>query len=161
MAQKNIIKRIISSPLVQTLLIYISGGWIVLEMTDYFINKYDLNERISDVLSIILLIGLPVAIFLAWYLSREKEERVEIASDSVVNKKSMRFFNYLSKKPWFSIPGMILLIIFLVTGIKYFHRQHKIKWATEIAISKIEEYAFNEQYTEAYQHIKKGPKIYP
>ncbi|MCK4855731.1 MAG: hypothetical protein KAT31_15740, partial [Bacteroidales bacterium] len=68
MAKKNIIRRIISSPMVQTFLIYLSGGWIALEMTDYFINKYGLNERISEVLSIILLIGLPVAIFLAWYL---------------------------------------------------------------------------------------------
>ena len=38
MAQKNIIKRIISNPLIQTILIYVSGGWIVLEMTDYIIN---------------------------------------------------------------------------------------------------------------------------
>ena len=62
----------------QTFLIYISGGWIALEMTDYFINKYGLNERISEILSIILLIGLPVALFLTWYLSRGKEEGEEI-----------------------------------------------------------------------------------
>ena len=67
MAQKNIIKRIISSPLVQTLLIYVSGGWIILELTEYIINKYGLNDKISDILPIILLIGLPVAIGLAWF----------------------------------------------------------------------------------------------
>ena len=39
MAQKNIIKRIISSTVVQTFLIYVSGGWIALEMTDYIIDK--------------------------------------------------------------------------------------------------------------------------
>jgi hypothetical protein len=81
MAQKNIIRRIISSPIVQTFLIYLSGGWIALEMTDYFINKYELNEGISEVLSIILLIGMPVVLFLAWYLSREKEERIAKAPD--------------------------------------------------------------------------------
>ncbi len=62
MAQKNIIKRIIENPLVQTFLIYMSGGWMVLELTDYIINKYSLNEKISDLLPVILLIGLPVAI---------------------------------------------------------------------------------------------------
>jgi len=32
MATKNFIKRFISSPLVQAFLIYISGGWIALEL---------------------------------------------------------------------------------------------------------------------------------
>ena len=83
MAQKNIIKRIISNPLVQTFLIYVSGGWIALEMTDYFINKYGLNDRISDVLSIILLIGLPIAVLLSWYLSREKAEGEETTQEEL------------------------------------------------------------------------------
>ena len=65
MATKNLIKRIISSPLVQSFLIYVSGGWIALELTDYIINKYGFNDKISDILPIILLIGLPVVIFLA------------------------------------------------------------------------------------------------
>ena len=77
MAQKNIIKKVISSPLVQTFLIYVSGGWIALEITDYIINNYGLIERVRDVLSIILLVGLPIAIFLAWYLSRERRLRVK------------------------------------------------------------------------------------
>ena len=80
MAEKNFIKKIISNPLIQTFLIYVSGGWIVLEMTDYIINKYGLNEKISDVLPVILLIGLPVIILLSWYLGREKvggEENVQ------------------------------------------------------------------------------------
>ena len=48
MTQKNIIKRIISSPLVQTFLIYVSGGWIALEMTDYIIDKYGLNDKTNQ-----------------------------------------------------------------------------------------------------------------
>ena len=39
MPQQKNIKNLISNPLVQTFLIYVSGGWIVLEMTDYFILK--------------------------------------------------------------------------------------------------------------------------
>ena len=92
MAQKNIIKKIISNPLVQTFLVYVSGGWIALEMTDYFINKYGLNVKISDVLSIILLIGLPVAILLSWYLGREKDESVEKLPDKEIDKKSPSYF---------------------------------------------------------------------
>ncbi len=74
MAQKKNIKSIISNPLIQTFLIYVSGGWIVLEMTDYFINNYGLSETFRDILLIIMLAGLPVALILSWYLSRDKSE---------------------------------------------------------------------------------------
>ena len=47
--QKNL-KSLISNPLVQTFLIYVSGGWIVLEMTDYFINNYGLDVSLRDIL---------------------------------------------------------------------------------------------------------------
>ena len=85
MVKKNIIKRIISSPLVQTFLIYVSGGWIALELSDYIINKYALNEKVSDVLPIILLIGLPIAIFFAWFLSRETKEVNGKAAEKVTS----------------------------------------------------------------------------
>jgi len=139
-AQKNIIKRIISSPIVQTFLIYVSGGWIALEMTDYIINKYSLNEKVSDVLPIILLIGLPVAMFLAWYLSREKEEDPGKKIVPSTEKKSHGIFTILRKKPWFSIPGALLLLLLLVSAIRFVHRQVKIKWATEQAIPEMEQY---------------------
>lgn len=138
MAKRNFIKRIVSSPIVQTFLIYLSGGWIALEMTDYFIRKYSLNERISDVLAIILLIGLPVAIFLAWYLSREKEEeREEVIPGSAVQKKSGGLVYYLKKKPWFSVPVAVVIILLMLTVIRYMHRQVKIKWAREEAIPQM------------------------
>jgi len=123
MAQKNIIKRIVSSPLAQTFLIYVSGGWIALEMTDYIINNYGLNDRIRDVLPIILLIGLPVAIFMTWYLGREKEESEEKEVDIAIDNKSQGVFNFLWKKPWFSIPVALVLLLLLVSAIKFVHQQ--------------------------------------
>ena len=161
MAKKSIIRRIISSPLVTTFLIYLSGGWIALEMTDYFIRKYDLNERISDVISIILLIGLPVAIFLAWYLSREKEEREGEAPDPVADKKSPGFFTYLKKKPWFSIPGVVVFIMLILTGIRFIHRQVKIKWATEEAIPQMENFLHDMDLISAFQLRQQARKYIP
>jgi dienelactone hydrolase len=138
MAQKNIIKRAISSPLVQTFLIYVSGGWIALEITDYIINNYGLIERVRDVLSVILLVGLPIAIFLAWYLSREKVENEEEVAETSTDKKTQRIFNVLRKKPWFSLPGTVVLILLLISGVRYIHRQVKIRWAKEELLPKIE-----------------------
>lgn len=165
MSKKNIIKRIISSPLVQTFLVYISGGWLVLEMTDYFINKYGLNERISDVLPVIMLIGLPVALFLAWYLSREKEAPGERAGSGAAGDKSGEkpsgFFRAMRKKPWFTIPVIVVLLLLLVTGVRSIHRQMKTRWATETAIPEIENYSFNRQYPAAFLVLNKAMKYLP
>jgi len=161
MAQKNIIKRIISNPLVQTFLIYVSGGWIVLEMTDYIINKYGLNEKISDVLPIILLIGLPVAIFMAWFLSREKEESEEKAVNKSIDKKSLGIFKVLWRRPWFFIPGVVVLLMLILSGIRFIHLQVKIKWAREQAIPQIQNWLHDWDHVNAFQLCQQVKKYIP
>jgi dienelactone hydrolase len=144
MAQKNIIKRVISNPLVQTFLIYVSGGWIALEMTDYFINKYGLNERISDILSIILLIGLPIALFLTWYLSSEKEEGEEIPLEELTQgsltkqkDQSGRIF-YSTSRPQIIFSGIIILMAIAITVFFRMRHDTKVRWAREEALPEIE-----------------------
>lgn len=109
---KNI-KKLISSPVVHTLLIYISSGWIVLEMADYFINHYDLTARFRDLLLIIMVIGLPVALFLSWILSREKPKEEE---------KGAGVLKILLKRPWFSIPGLIVIVLLIFSSVRYLYR---------------------------------------
>jgi len=138
MAQKKIIKKVISSPLVQTFLIYVSGGWIALEITDYIINNYGLIDRVRDVLSIILLAGLPIAIFLAWYLSREKVESEEEVVEMSTDKKRQGIVRVLLKKPWFYIPGAVVIVLLMISGARYIHRQVKINWVMEEILPEIE-----------------------
>jgi formylglycine-generating enzyme required for sulfatase activity len=161
MAKQNFIKRIISSPLVQTFLIYLSGGWIALEMSDYFIRKYDLNEKISDFLSIILLIGLPIAIFLAWYLSREKIEKKKVVPDTASDKKPPGLFRYMKKRPWFSIPVLVVIVLLMLTGVRYIHLQRKIKWATEEALPQMEMCLHDWNIRSAFQMRQKVKKYIP
>ncbi len=121
MAQPQKIKSIISNPLVQTFLIYVSGGWIVLEMTDYFINNYNLSETFRDILLVILLAGLPVALFLSWYLSRDKQEE-ENDLPAVTGQKAPGLIKVMLKRPWFSIPGTVMFILILFSLIKLVFR---------------------------------------
>ncbi|MCK4853974.1 MAG: tetratricopeptide repeat protein, partial [Bacteroidales bacterium] len=122
MAQQKNIKRFISNPLVQTFLIYVSAGWIVLEMTDYFIDNYGINETFRDVLLIIMLAGLPVALLLSWYLSRDKQEEDDDL-EAVPDKKPPGLIKVMLTRPWFSIPGtvMFILIIFSLIRLVYRH----------------------------------------
>lgn len=74
MNSNTFIEKIIRNPIIQALVIYISGGWIILEIAEYFIENFELNESVRIILLILLLIGLPVAIFLTWSLHRKKHE---------------------------------------------------------------------------------------
>lgn len=113
MSENKNIKKIISSPVVQAFLIYISSGWIILEMTDYFISNYDLTERFRDILLIIMIIGLPVTLFLTWMFSREKPKEEE---------KGVGVFKALLKRPWFSIPGVVVIGLLIFSAVRYVYR---------------------------------------
>jgi len=115
MADKKNLNRFISSPIAQTFLVYLSGGWIVLEMTDYFINNYGLTERFRDILLIVMIIGLPLALFLTWYFSRDKETKDE---------KDHRLSRILLKRPWFSIPAILVVALMLFTAVRYVYRHN-------------------------------------
>lgn len=164
MAQNNIIKRIFVNPLVQTFLIYMSGGWMTLELTDYIINKYSLNARFSDILPIILLIGLPVAIVLAWYINREKESTNPLQDDeSGISKitdstKSKGRFARLLRRTEIMAPGTVLLLLLIVAGIRYVNRQAKIRWANDQAMPEIEQLTNELNFAEAFHLVQNAEK---
>jgi predicted ATPase len=74
MKSNTFIEKIIRNPIIQMLVIYISGGWIVLEIAEYFIENFGLDESARTILLILLVIGLPVAIFFALSLHKKKHE---------------------------------------------------------------------------------------
>ncbi len=115
MADKKNINRFVSSPIAHTLLVYISVGWIALEMTDYFINNYSLTERFRDILLIVMIIGLPLALFLTWYFSRDKETKDE---------KDMHLSRILWKRPWFSIPAILVVVLVLFSAVRFVYRHN-------------------------------------
>ena len=77
MADKKNINRFVSSPIAHTLLVYISVGWLALEMTDYFINNYSLTERFRDILLIFMVIGLPLSLFLPGISAGTKKPKMK------------------------------------------------------------------------------------
>ncbi|MEA3460813.1 MAG: tetratricopeptide repeat protein [Bacteroidota bacterium] len=125
MPENKSIKKFISLPVIQTFLIYLSSGWIILEMTDYFINHYDLTARFRDIMLIIMIIGLPIALLLTWIFSREKPKEEE---------KGAGVFKILLKRPWFSIPAVVVIGMLIFSSVRYIY-QHKTEDAAYPNIS--------------------------
>jgi len=161
MAKKNKIKGSISNPLLQTFLIYISGGWVVIELSDYIINKYGFNEKISDILPIVLLIGVPITIFFAWYLSREKAEVIQETDTTVTSEKSSGIRWIMRLKPWVSISVIVILILIVITGVRYFHEKAKIKWALEEALPEMKYWIDDLNHVNAFQLRQQIKKYIP
>ena len=161
MAQRNFIKKVISSPLVQTFLIYVSGGWIALEITDYVIDHYGVPERVRDILSVALLVGLPIAIILSWYFHREKVEPGEEVVETSLVKKPLRLAGVFWSRPWFTIPGVIVIFLLIISGIRYTYKQVKINWVMEEIMPQIELLKDELNTTEALELAKIAEKFIP
>ena len=161
--EKTLIEKLISNPLVQTLVVYISGSWIILEMTDYFIDHYNLVERTRDVLLIVLLCGLPIAIILAWFIKRKKSAAEEISvklktiSSKSTSDKRRRYLG----NPWFSIPALILVVLISYAVIRSINHKAKVKWAKTELLPEAEKLWGQLKRIEAYQIVQKAAKYIP
>ena len=163
MKQKTLIEKLISNPIIQTLVVYISGSWIILEMTDYFIDHYNLVERSRDILVIIMLCGLPVALFVAWFISRKKSAQNKMipgqqttGDKTTPDKRSM-----LKRKPWFSVPVIILVLLVGFAVIRSVNHKAKVKWAKTELLPEAENLRGQFKRIEAYQTLQKAAKYIP
>lgn len=143
MKSKTSIERIIHNPITQTLVIYISGGWIVLEILEYFIENFSLNENARNILLIILISILPITIFFAWYLSRKKQETDEPGFEEPAQKTlrtpegGSQTVLYSLTRPQILIPGILIIIAIGITVMFRMRHQSRILWAKGEAIPEI------------------------
>jgi dienelactone hydrolase len=159
MKSKSFIERFIRNPVIQTFVILISGGWIILEITEYFIGNFGLNENARKVLLITLLSILPVALFLTWFINRKgstpvEEGNLKKAEKSQIPEKRRTLFT----NPWFAIPVLILFILAGYAVVRSIHYKAKVKWAkTEILVEVENQYSFLSSF-DAYNTLQKAAK---
>ena len=164
MKSKTLIQKIISNPLIQTIVIYVSGAWVLIELVEYFIEHFSVNEQVRIIMLIILLCGLPIALFLAWNISREKETaRIPPDGETDISKiadekKLTGKFPISFSKPRIILPGLVIILLLIVVGIRYFNRQVKIRWANEKALPEIEQLLNEFNLNEAFNLAQKAEK---
>lgn len=125
---ENRFKRILSNPILQTFVIFISSGWIVLEITEYLIENFGLNESARKVLLIILVCILPVALTFAWISNRKRSER---EGESQANSRPW-------KKRRILVPASLLLLAAVITLGFGLNRRQKTNKAITIDLPELQ-----------------------
>jgi len=127
--QPNRLKTFIQNPILQTFVIFISSSWIVLEITEYLIENFGLHENARRILLILLLVLLPVALFLAWYLTRQIGDRTSGRLKPVLSFKRRKIF----------IPAILIVVAAGVSlGLGYKHKS-RIEHALQVKLPGIRE----------------------
>lgn len=164
MESKSFIRKIISNPIIQTLAVYVSGGWILIELLEYFIAHFNLNEQFRNIFLIVLLSGLPVAMIIAWLVSRDKKPGDE--KITVEYAKETGSVARILRKSAITIPGLVIITVALVFGIRYLNQSAKIKWAREQALPEIKrlravpnDFAAFDLMKEAEKYISDEPEF--
>jgi predicted ATPase len=150
MQADTFIEKIIRNPLIQTLVIYISSAWIILEITDYFIAHFGLDESARNILLVILLIGLPAAVFLTWSLHRKKIEappetlalkgKTRVKQDKAINHNlPVQLTSFIGREKEMPVIRQLICKQRLVTLIGA-GGCGKTRLSIEVAIQLIEEY---------------------
>ena len=143
MRSKSFIKKIIRNPIVQTFVIFISGGWIILEITEYFIENFNLNEHARNVLLIVLLSIFPIVIFLAWYLSRKQMDSEKTGTGGhakkpltvPVNRYKRILFSL--RRPQILLPGILIIVAIAISVIFRFQHQSRVLFALDYSIPSL------------------------
>jgi len=68
--------RLAERRLVQTAAVYAGGAWLLLEATDFFVDNYGLASRLLDIAVLLIVLGFPAALIIAWYHGEKGRQQV-------------------------------------------------------------------------------------
>lgn len=71
----------------RTLLIYLGGAWIALQVIDMFIGRYEVSGFLFDVAMIFIIAGIPGSVIIAWFhgeTGAQKVTKLEISLHSIL-----------------------------------------------------------------------------
>jgi len=78
----NLIRALHSRKMFQVGILYLGGAWALLEATNFFVQNYELSQKLVNVVILLLVLGLPAVLVIAWYHGehgRQEVERSELA----------------------------------------------------------------------------------
>jgi len=81
---ENLWTRVRHRKVVQWALAYAAGAWALLQGLEYITNTFHWPEQFQQFSTLVLLIGLPIAVVIAWYHGDRGEQRVSGAELTII-----------------------------------------------------------------------------
>lgn len=72
----DLLHKLAERRLVQTAAVYAGGAWLLLEATDFFVDNYALSPRMLDIAVLLIVLGFPAALIIAWYHGEKGRQQV-------------------------------------------------------------------------------------
>ncbi|MGW8282093.1 MAG: tetratricopeptide repeat protein [Gemmatimonadota bacterium] len=72
----DLLHKLAERRLVQTTAVYAGGAWLLLEATDFFVDNYALSPRMLDIAVLLIVLGFPAALIIAWYHGEKGRQQV-------------------------------------------------------------------------------------
>lgn len=73
----NLVKALHRRKMFQAGILYLGGAWALLEATNFFVQNYELSQKLVNVVILLLVLGLPAVLVITWYHGEEGRQEVE------------------------------------------------------------------------------------
>lgn len=80
----DLFKALSEKHLVRTAVVYLGGAWLLLEATGFFVDNYALSRRLIDVVVLLLVLGFPAALIIAWFHGAQGRQNVARSEASLL-----------------------------------------------------------------------------
>ncbi len=70
--------------LFQIAVIYIGAAWVFIEITDFVVGNYGFSRKVLDTVVLLVLLGFPAVLVIAWYHGEKGHQRIQRAEMSLL-----------------------------------------------------------------------------
>jgi len=68
----------------QTVFLYLGGAWAAMEAIGFFVDNYGWSRRVLDVAVLLIVLGVPAALIIAWYHGEKGRQQVQKTEASLL-----------------------------------------------------------------------------
>jgi len=138
MKSKNFIEGLFYSPVLRAIVVFISGAWIILEISEYLIENFGIPESLRKILLWVLLCAIPVVIIGVILFQRKQSDSEELIDKDEGKRqresKSRRSF----KLSYLLVPGILLILAVSTTLLFRIQKRKQIKFALDVTLPALQ-----------------------
>ncbi len=143
--------------------VYAGVAFVIFGIIDATFDRLYIPDVIGTVIIVLLLIGFPIAVGLAWAfdITDKGITRTKGEAPAKVESKEPRTFLRRLVRPQVALPGILVITLLTYAAIWFVHRANDVRWARQEAIPNIYQLAEEGELQAAYELARQVEQIIP